>query len=353
VNVRASLIFLSALIANGTAAQDKAVGLPGLVVLVSMQKCCPDEAWPEAERAARAEFESLNLLVEEMDCTATSDSQRRRELEQVAQDKNAFCALRIVRIPQGSGSNVEIWVNDRITGKTTFRLLHTDIEPNSEEARLTALRLVEILRASLLEHTHPPEADELFSLSDARVSDLQVSTNDTTRPGPIGIRAGVGLVTSPGGAGFHAAAQLCVRWEAFEQLAFELEGLLSFTGEDIGHQGMRSTFDLAAVRAWVLWNAPGGGILHTSLGIGAGLVVPWTNALDSSEFLVHSDRATVTYVGLGAQLGVEINRWLQLRLEIRGGLLFPEVTISFDDDSAASFGRPMVESFANLEVRIP
>jgi hypothetical protein len=318
-----------------------------------MQDCCPDEAWPEAERAARAEFDALNLPVEVVACKATDDRQRRRELEQVARDKNAFCSLRIVRLREGTGSDVEIWVSDRITGKTSFRLLHTDGKPEPEEARVTALRLVEVLRASLLEFSQPPKADERFSLRDTSDVGLKVSAKETARPGPIGLRAGAGFVTSPGGAGFQPAAQLCVRWEAFEQLAFELDGLLTFSGEDIQLQGSRSTFDLAAVRAWVLWIAPGGGIWRASFGLGAGVVVPWTNALNASEFLVQSDSTAVAYIGTGVQLGVTITRWLRFRLGLRGGFLIPEVRISIDDEPAADFGRPMIEGFANLEVRIP
>ena len=350
---RTTLITILALISSRTAAQVPAADEQGLVVLISMQSCCPDEAWPEAERAARAEFEALNLTVEVVTCGTEEDRQRHRELERVARERNAFCALRIVRVRQGTGSDVEIWVNDRITGKTTFRVLHTDGKPEPEEARLTALRLVEVLRASLLERSHPPQADERFSLRDARAVDLKVSAGEPSRPGKFGVRVGAGFVTSPGGAGFHAAAQLCIRWEALDQIAFELNGLLTITGEDIQHQDARTTFDLAAVRAWVLWNAHGQGIWRASLGLGAGLVVPWANAQNASEFRIHSDRGAVTYLGAGAQLGIEINSWLHFRLGLRGGLLFPEVTIAIDDQPVASFGRPMVESFANLEVRIP
>jgi hypothetical protein len=48
-----------------------------------------------------------------------------------------------------------------------------------------------------------------------------------------------------------------------------------------------------------------------------------------------------------------ITRWLHFRLDLRGGLLVPEVTVSIAGDPAATFGRPLIEGFANLELRIP
>ncbi len=355
------------------------------VLMVSMQQCRPDEAWLEAEQAARTEFESLNLDVEVVQCTAMGEREHRADLGEIADKNNADCAFRILRSPSGDSSQVEIWINDRISGKTSYRLLHTDCDTVPEAARVTALKIVDVLQASLLklpprgraqgsmpaevsrpieepdagpkEPAGAPEAhrNDKVEKKPAAASGPVVETSaETEEPsGPFGLRLGAGLLTSPGGAGLLWAAQLCLRWEALEELSFELDGTLSFSGQDIESNGARSSFDLTAVRAWVLFDALRQGTWRPSFGLGAGVVVPWSKGVDSNEFLAHTDKTLVAYVGISAQLAVLLTRYLGLRLGARAGLLFPEVRVLFDGEQVAAFGRPMVEGFLDLELRIP
>jgi hypothetical protein len=62
--------------------------------------------------------------------------------------------VRLVRDPQTRAT--ELWVSDRLTGKTLVRRVRADPE---RSPRLVALRGVELLRASLLELASPPHDD--------------------------------------------------------------------------------------------------------------------------------------------------------------------------------------------------
>jgi hypothetical protein len=67
---------------------------------------------------------------------------------------NAVATVRLVRDPQTRAT--ELWVSDRLTGKTLVRRVNVDPE---RAPRLVALRVVELLRASLLELASPPHDD--------------------------------------------------------------------------------------------------------------------------------------------------------------------------------------------------
>jgi hypothetical protein len=79
----------------------------------------------------------------------------RHDLE-VAAATDAMAAIALVRADdQGA---VEVWVLDRLTGKTVIRTIH--IALNSDKApTILAVRTTEVLRASLLEATSEPPAD--------------------------------------------------------------------------------------------------------------------------------------------------------------------------------------------------
>jgi len=140
----AILVFLATLAFHSPArSEDK----QPLVILVSMQKCCPEEAWPEAELAAKDEFRSLKFQVETMAGLAKDARERRLELGVFADRKQAACAVRIVRLPDGESCNTEIWVSDRGTGKTIMRILYTPSTTDREAARVNALTIYRYVNA--------------------------------------------------------------------------------------------------------------------------------------------------------------------------------------------------------------
>jgi hypothetical protein len=323
------------------------------VVLVSVQQCCPEQAWPQAEQAARDEFRALEFRVETMAGLAKDDRERRLELGVFADRKQADCAVRILRLPDGESCNTEIWINDRKTGKTIFRILYTPSTTDRESARLTALRLVEALKASLQEASlHQGEPDEVYTQAEM---DTRTGVRRKVPPPRafFGLRLGAGFISSPGGTGTLGAVQACLRWDAFYDFAFELDTVLSVTGDDIRKQGNSSTFDAAAIRAWALWEFMQMKELRAHLGAGAGIVLPWAKGLSSENFLPVSDRTTAAYAGLITQLAYRFNRSFGLRFDLKVGFALPEIRIYFADVQAATFGKPMVEGFLNLEVKMP
>ena len=94
------------------------------------------------QRRLRAELDSLGFDVVERLPGATTDPQ---SLETIAREEQAFAAMRI----GPSRGGVELWIVDRVTGKTVLREISLAREQPLDE--VIALQAVELLRASLLE----------------------------------------------------------------------------------------------------------------------------------------------------------------------------------------------------------
>ena len=144
-----------------------------------------------------------------------------------------------------------------------------------------------------------------------------------------------------------------VRWEALSHITFELDSALTMRGKDIEDAQNAATFHLAAARAWVLWEIRPQGLLRPAIGVGGGVVVPWTRGIRSPDLQNQSDRNLLAYLGANAQLGIVFSRYLGLRLVAKTGILLPEAEIWFGDHKVARVGRPLFEGFAHLEVRLP
>jgi len=324
-----------------------------LVVLVSMQECCAGKAWLEAEWAARDEFESLNLPVAIVQGKAVGDEDRRLELRRLAEQEGGVCAFRIVRPEGKEGSDVEIWMSERLSGKTVFRLIHTDGRTDAEEARVVGLRTVEALRTSLLEFSlrRPDERVSLRSLdTGAEVPGVENSAKDSL--GPLSLRLGGGVVASPGGAGPLGSLQLAARWEPLEVLAVELDGSYSLVGRQIDNQGAEASFDIGMVRSWAFYNILRTGTWRPSVGAGAGILIPVSVGVNLGNNVARLDRTVVGYAGAAAQLGVHLNETFRIRLGVRLGIALPEVEVIFGSEQVASFGMPMFEGFLNVELGV-
>src|SRR5262249_3907446 len=97
-------------------------------------------------------FADLSILGFDVVTVPEDDAQpTRRNLEQAARRLGAIAAIRITPLRQGA----ELGIFDRVTGKTVLRAVRFDEErqasSNLPAEALVSMRVVELLRASLLE----------------------------------------------------------------------------------------------------------------------------------------------------------------------------------------------------------
>jgi hypothetical protein len=316
------------------------------IVLLGLGTCCTDEAWPEAEQAAIEELQGFGFTVEVVDGSAVSEKDRRIELLETAQQHDAVCALRIVRLTEGSG--VDLWIIDRVTGKMVYRQIPLDVAQGSQSAAIVALRVVELLRASLLELELPDVKPRIPPPPAAQ------KLHPEKPEGPVGLLTGVSLLGSPGtpkSAGVQGAINWMVNYRPIPHLAIELEGLVTFASTGIKEAGRSTTFDLAMARAWLLWFIRPTGVVRPVLGAGGGLLVPWATELRGDR--VRKEQGLVGYLGGSFKVVFAITRSFWIRTAFKIGATTREVAILFDGDRVASFGLPLIEGQLLLELRIP
>jgi hypothetical protein len=136
-----AIAFASLLVGSTAEAQTA----PSLVVILTA------EPSSQAARRLARDLESLGLDVLVLRATPENSSGR-ASLEKSARSVGAIAAVRLVV----SGQGTEVWVADRITGKTVIRELvastEADVRPDD-----IALGAIELLRASLME-LHSPSS---------------------------------------------------------------------------------------------------------------------------------------------------------------------------------------------------
>ena len=118
------------------------------VVLLRMADRFPGESWSKAERLAASELRALGFEVTSIAGRASDINTRMGELGAQATAHQAVAALRIVR--RNGRQRAQVWLYDALTEKMVLRETTID-RPGEEGAARVALRVVELMHASLLE----------------------------------------------------------------------------------------------------------------------------------------------------------------------------------------------------------
>ena len=141
----------------------------------------------------------------------------RAALEQLARTDGAFAAVRVIRV----AAEVEVWIADRVTGKTVVREVRAGAGDAGSRDDTIAVGTVELLRASLLEVTVEPQTlhGEVTppSRSDPAGGGTPPPAQATGRDSgvaPVRPRTGSNLDTGIGGLGPSLALGLAVRWQS-------------------------------------------------------------------------------------------------------------------------------------------
>jgi hypothetical protein len=294
-------------------------------------------------RRVRAELEGLGLdviVIRPPDEASPS----RAPLDQAARNVGAVAAVRLVVSSEGK---VEVWVADRVTGKSVVREL--DASESASDAAV-AVGTVELFRASLMElhavdapHGDAPATDKLRALA------LPVSSSSFDPR--LGIAVGGAIDLGLRGLGPSADATLGV-WARLEgRLGLRAFGYATLSPAhvttasgaiDVRSQtfGAMLAYDLAAATAsWVPSVSLGAAASHVS---STGTAAP--------PFVGTTDDTWVA--GPAADLGLAwaFVRGLRLRADARGAVAFDAPSIRTPAGRAATFAAPLVALSLAAEV---
>ena len=320
------------------------------VVILSLGACCPGQAWGAAEARLATEFEALGLEVVRLRGLARDVEGWRAELAAETAGRDAAFGLYIRRRLSSDGGGAVLWLHDRVAGGDAERVLDPGGKPDAEAAAIAALRALEILRASLLALDLPSIRERLERLIPPAEPEAAAAEPEAGEP-VYGIRLGVSGLGSPGGAGGHAALELCFSYSPIPALALEVEGLITMGGDSIVKGEAYATMDVIALRGWLLWEVLGRGGFRPAIGIGGGLLVPRARGLTTTDYSGVSDFAATGYLGGVVRFALVLSQSLWLRLGLRVGASLPEVELRFVERRAARFGLPLIEGFGAVELR--
>jgi hypothetical protein len=286
---------------------------------------------------------------------------------EAATDEESVASVRLVRSTQARGE-AELWVSDRLTGKTLVRRVAADPE---RSPRLVALRGVELLRASLLELQSPPHDDIppatpalaqppppeiarfVAPAPPARAAEKPVTSAPSRRwIEHVALDAGIAVLASTDGLGPAAAPTFGV-WFALpasfaarvQVVGPAFQGLSTTTDSGGATADVRQelgTVDLAWTpmvgRALVPFVAIGGGAYHLHV---QGTAAPAGYQLTSSD----------VWSGLFAGslgLGVRLAPGVSLAAEGRAFVIGPRPEVTIAQENVASAGSPSLLASASL-----
>jgi hypothetical protein len=311
----------------------------------------------------RDEIEALGLRVVTVDGRDVSPA----DLAALARTEGAAVAVSTTETPGG----VELWLVDRVTGKTLLReVLARDLSHGDSDS-VIALRAVELLRASLLELEldHPPRGevtathDFLETLGPraphaAREVRRTPSTGEHTQRREAdgsALLAGVGasVLTHLGQVATVPGVTANALWQPTRRVAVGLWGTVPLGSSSVSaDEGSAEIWSSAFGTGFRVAPLSPGGILEPSLGLGASALFLRVEGVEARANLV-TDAEQLVAAGPHAEIGcaVRVVHGLTLRVDLRALAAFPRPIVEFVGREVASLGRPFVVLTLGLEYR--
>lgn len=303
---------------------------------------------PSADERAtvrlRAELSTLGLHVVDV---ALAASEGATSLDDAARRVGAFAAVQVVPAKAG----VEVWIADRVTGKTLLRELV--VAPGDALDDVVALQAVELLRASLVElrFSSHPRGDVRPTATVAHIAPQLVPPAPEIRN--FLLQLGPGVATSPGGLGGTAHAFLGLRWRANRAFGFDVWSLVPVT-HTVAQDGASS----ADVWPWIFgvdvstwlfeqnagWQlSAAGGIAVSHLAIDGHAEAPLASRADPLTIALPFARFSWAR-RLGTRFGIELDGFV--------GVASPRPVIHFAGREVAHWGRPLLFSTLSFEIAL-
>ncbi len=293
----------------------------------------------------RAELVALGFDVRG---SAGEDTPSSREaLEDAARAVEAIAALRI----RPSRAGVEVWLTDRVTGKTLLREVVLPRAGSQHDDAIVAVRAVELLRASLLEldEAHPARGEVApnESLRDfVRKPDPRHATPTAT------LDLSGALVSSPGGIGPAAAVRVGGGYAVSERWRLSLSALMTLLASRLSVPEGTATPTISLFLLGTEGAVLSGSRLELRLRAEAG--VHWLHVVGEGEAPSEGRRenAVAAAGALGLAGVVFLGGAVRLRLDGSLGATAPRPVIRMLDREVAYWGRPFTVLALGVEVSL-
>jgi hypothetical protein len=311
----------------------------------------------------RAEIEALGLRVVSVDGRDASPS----DLAERARTAGAAVAVSTTETRAG----VDLWLVDRVTGKTLLREVLVRDLSNGDPDSVIALRAVELLRASLLELElgHPPRGEvtvtpDVLKTVGPTALEARGRARHTRRASERGhpltesedaLLAGVGasVLAHLGQAGIVPGVTAAAFWQPNRRVAVGPSVTVPLRSSNVrADEGSAEIWSSMFGLGFRIAPLAPGGVLEPSLGLGGSALFLHIEGVQARPDLA-TDTAQLVAAGPYGEVGcaLRIVRALTLRVDFRALAAFPRPIVEFVGREVASLGRPFVALTFGLEYR--
>jgi hypothetical protein len=291
----------------------------------------------------RAELEALGFQV--VIVPEPAQAPGREVLEATARDAGAVAAVRIVSSKKG----VEVWVADRVTGKTVLREVVVPESGSRGTSGTIALRAVELLRASLMEveGSEPPPGEVPVSPTVRAAAAPRAPRADAAQPKPqqrrtFAAQLGPAVAVANGGLGPTVHTLLDFRWMPSRWLGLDVCGVApTVPGTLEGPEGKSIvTLGVLGVGAHLSLAPLLGDDARWMPTAGLGLALTWLHleGVANAPFQGQQDDifTSAPYLRLG--IGYAVFEQLAIVADVIGGVTVPRPVIRFAGREAGAWG---------------
>ncbi len=290
-----------------------------------------------------AELESLGL--DPVPVERSPNPSPHTDLDEIAKQNNAAAAIRIVP----SSRVVEVWVADRITGKTVIRKVAVE-KDNKSSVSVVALRAVELLRASLLEiHDPHPSRGEVEPTPQI----VEIVPEPSSKPPPERLALEAGPVITAGNFASPPMMHLIIggHLRIIDILGVTLFGLVPLIPLRIekseGDAVIR--FGLLGIGPRLMFGKLKNRVLP-SVGVGATALFVHVIGEAKKGYKSNDDwvYGVAPYVRGG--LSLRLTEVIRLRVDLLLGWAMPETVIQFDGREVATWGQVLLSGAIGIEL---
>ncbi len=294
-----------------------------------------DDDDPLARRIA-AEFEFLGFEPVLVDGEPPQDPS---QLEAVARSQRAALAVLVVE----HAGDVELWLADRITGKFVIRHLRLG---EQEATRTVAVRVVELLRASLLELERDPDPP-------GREAPTSAASRAALRPARprFGATLGAAVVGAGGGLGPAAQLRATFRWMPHRNVGWQIGGAAPLSAArvraDEGEARVRVGWVTSGLRVAL---RPDAATVRPDLSMVAGVVALGMTGAARAPYTSGRDVVVTGIAEVSAGLEFAVSSRVRLRVAAAVGSCFTRPEVRFAGRTVAWWCLPYGAGEAGLGV---
>jgi hypothetical protein len=270
------------------------------------------------------------------------------DLERVAEQEDAVAAVSLLR--SKDAASADIWISDRVTGKTSRRTITTP--PRPEGPSVLAVRAVDLLRASLREFGSAPAPPS--DIVGAAPSRAPARVLDWAAPAPAAaprftLEAGVAAQAALSGFRSAFGPSIAAGYDPSRRIALRLVFQGPLWGARHVAENASVTMLQEQIMAEVRWRFWSGEMLSCAALGAVGVHHLAVQGDATAPYEPRSDAAwtALAAVGLGAEW--RFARAAALSLRARSLALAPRPVINVGADHVA-FGRPLFQIAGGLDV---